>query len=60
MAKALDARYEAGQRGQRWFKIKPVHTLDLVVLAAEWETAGVAAGSATSTLVPGMPRAVSS
>jgi ATP-dependent DNA ligase len=36
MAKALDARYEAGQRGQRWFKIKPVHTLDLVVLAAEW------------------------
>jgi len=38
MAKALDARYEAGQRGQRWFKIKPVHTLDLVVLAAEWGT----------------------
>jgi DNA ligase-1 len=36
MAKALDARYEAGQRGQRWFKIKSVHTLDLVVLAAEW------------------------
>ncbi|HSR90512.1 MAG TPA: ATP-dependent DNA ligase [Gemmatimonadales bacterium] len=36
MVKALDARYEAGQRGQRWFKIKPVHTLDLVVLAAEW------------------------
>jgi DNA ligase-1 len=36
MVKALDARYEAGQRGQRWFKIKPVLTLDLVVLAAEW------------------------
>jgi DNA ligase-1 len=36
MAKALDAQYEAGQRGQRWFKIKSVHTLDLVVLAAEW------------------------
>src|SRR5262245_22278187 len=36
MAKALDAQYQAGQRGQRWFKIKSVHTLDLVVLAAEW------------------------
>jgi DNA ligase-1 len=38
MAKALDAQYEAGHRGQRWFKIKSVHTLDLVVLAAEWGT----------------------
>jgi DNA ligase-1 len=36
MAKALDAPYEAGQRGQRWLKVKPVRTLDLVVLAAEW------------------------
>jgi DNA ligase-1 len=36
MAKALDAPYEAGQRGRRWLKIKPVRTLDLVVLAAEW------------------------
>jgi DNA ligase-1 len=26
----------AGQRGYQWLKIKPVHTLDLVVLAAEW------------------------
>jgi DNA ligase-1 len=36
MAKALDAPYEAGSRGQRWLKVKPVRTLDLVVLAAEW------------------------
>jgi DNA ligase-1 len=36
MAKSLDARYEAGNRGASWLKIKRVHTLDLVVLAAEW------------------------
>src|SRR5690606_15638239 len=36
MVKALDAPYEAGQRGRRWLKVKPVRTLDLVVLAAEW------------------------
>ena len=36
MAKALDAPYEAGNRGQRWLKVKPAQTLDLVVLAAEW------------------------
>jgi DNA ligase-1 len=36
MAKALDAPYEAGQRGGSWLKVKPAHTLDLVVLAAEW------------------------
>ncbi|HWK74259.1 MAG TPA: ATP-dependent DNA ligase [Povalibacter sp.] len=36
MAKALDAPYEAGSRGASWLKIKHVHTLDLVVLAAEW------------------------
>lgn len=36
MAKALDATYEAGNRGSSWLKIKPFHTLDLVVLAAEW------------------------
>jgi DNA ligase 1 len=28
--------YEAGRRGSAWRKLKPVHTLDLVVLAAEW------------------------
>lgn len=36
MAKALDARYEAGGRGGAWLKVKRAHTLDLVVLAAEW------------------------
>jgi DNA ligase 1 len=36
MAKALDSPYEAGRRGRRWLKVKPVQTLDLVVLAAEW------------------------
>ena len=36
MLKALDAPYEAGRRGGSWLKLKPTHTLDLVVLAAEW------------------------
>jgi len=34
--KALDAGYAAGRRGASWVKVKPVHTLDLVVLAVEW------------------------
>jgi DNA ligase-1 len=36
MAKALEAPYDAGSRGAAWLKIKKVHRLDLVVLAAEW------------------------
>jgi DNA ligase 1 len=36
MAKSLTAPYEAGRRGSGWLKVKRVHTLDLVVLAAEW------------------------
>jgi DNA ligase-1 len=36
MAKSLDAPYQAGSRDARWLKIKRAHTLDLVVLAAEW------------------------
>lgn len=36
MAKALGACYDAGARGAAWLKVKPAHTLDLVVLAAEW------------------------
>lgn len=36
MVKALGAPYAAGRRGSAWQKVKPVHTLDLVVLAAEW------------------------
>jgi DNA ligase-1 len=36
MAKAVNAPYEAGRRGFSWLKVKPAHTLDLVILAAEW------------------------
>jgi len=36
MAKSLSAPYEAGRRAASWLKIKRLHTLDLVVLAAEW------------------------
>ena len=36
VVKALDAPYAAGRRGKSWQKVKPVHTLDLIVLAAEW------------------------
>ena len=36
MAKAAAAPYAAGARGQSWLKIKRPHTLDLVILAAEW------------------------
>ena len=36
MTKALDSRYEAGRRGSGWIKVKPAHTLDLVVVAVEW------------------------
>lgn len=35
MAKSLEAGYEAGNRGASWLKLKPAHTLDLVVLAVE-------------------------
>jgi len=34
--KSLHGRYAAGRRGSEWIKVKPRHTLDLVVLAAEW------------------------
>ncbi|MCI2421623.1 ATP-dependent DNA ligase [Saccharopolyspora sp. K220] len=36
MVKALDSGYAAGRRGRSWRKVKPEHTLDLIVLAAEW------------------------
>jgi DNA ligase 1 len=36
MVKSLVAPYEAGRRGAGWLKVKRAHTLDLVVLAAEW------------------------
>ena len=34
--KSLEAPYRAGRRGGEWIKVKPRHTLDLVILAAEW------------------------
>ncbi len=36
VVKAIDSTYAAGRRGASWIKVKPVHTFDLVVLAAEW------------------------
>jgi len=36
IVKAMDSTYDAGRRGGAWRKVKPVRTLDLVVLAAEW------------------------
>ncbi|GAA4719817.1 ATP-dependent DNA ligase [Nocardioides conyzicola] len=36
VVKSLTAPYDAGRRGASWVKVKPVHTLDLVVLAVEW------------------------
>ncbi|MGH3647865.1 MAG: ATP-dependent DNA ligase, partial [Micromonosporaceae bacterium] len=36
VVKSLDAAYQAGRRGGGWLKVKPRHTLDLVVLAVEW------------------------
>ncbi|WP_426246390.1 ATP-dependent DNA ligase [Nocardioides sp. LHG3406-4] len=36
VVKDLRAPYDAGRRGSSWVKVKPVHTLDLVVLAVEW------------------------
>ena len=35
-SRRLDAPYDAGRRGSAWVKVKPRHTLDLVVLAVEW------------------------
>ncbi len=36
VVKSLETGYEAGRRGASWVKVKPRHTLDLVVLAVEW------------------------
>ncbi|WP_422773568.1 ATP-dependent DNA ligase [Plantactinospora sp. WMMC1484] len=36
VVKAPEAPYDAGRRGAAWVKVKPRHTLDLVVLAVEW------------------------
>jgi DNA ligase-1 len=36
MVKAVSSLYEAGRRGKAWRKVKPVRTLDLVVIGVEW------------------------
>ncbi|GLY96800.1 ATP-dependent DNA ligase [Actinoplanes sp. NBRC 103695] len=36
VVKAQEAPYDVGRRGSAWVKVKPRHTLDLVVLAVEW------------------------
>jgi DNA ligase-1 len=36
IAKRLDSVYSPGKRGKHWFKLKPVETLDLVIVAADW------------------------
>jgi DNA ligase-1 len=36
VVKAAEAVYDVGRRGSAWVKVKPRHTLDLVVLAVEW------------------------
>lgn len=36
MVKSTSSTYDAGRRGGQWRKVKPVHTLDLVVIAVEW------------------------
>jgi DNA ligase-1 len=36
VVKSLDSPYRTGRRGSEWIKVKPRHTLDLVILAAEW------------------------
>jgi DNA ligase-1 len=36
VVKSVDGAWEAGRRGSGWVKVKPRHTLDLVVLAVEW------------------------
>jgi DNA ligase-1 len=36
MVKLLNSPYQAGKRGRFWFKIKSAHTIDCVILAAEW------------------------
>jgi ATP-dependent DNA ligase I len=36
VVKSTSSLYAAGRRGSEWIKVKPRHTVDLVILAAEW------------------------
>ena len=52
--------YDAGRRGKAWRKIKPVHTLDLVVVAAEWGTVAAPVGCRICISLPATRRPVTS
>ena len=60
VVKPLAAPYDAGRRGSAWVKVKPVHTLDLVVFAVDRAAAGAGAGCPTSTWAPVTQRAAAS
>lgn len=53
LAKDPAAGYAAGRRGAGWVKVKPRHTLDLVVLAAEWGSGGAVAAQQPPSRRPG-------
>ena len=53
MVKSLDSLYHAGRRGGAWRKVKPVITVDLVVLAADWGADDAKAGCQNCTLARG-------
>lgn len=36
MVKLLESEYRPGKRGKLWYKVKGKHTIDCVILAAEW------------------------
>jgi DNA ligase-1 len=36
IAKRLESNYAPGSRGKKWLKIKQIHTIDVVILAADW------------------------
>lgn len=52
VVKKLHAPYAAGRRDSGWIKLKPRHTFDLAVIAAEWGTGGARAGSQICTWPP--------
>ena len=56
VAKDPGSTYTVGVRGAHWFKIKPAHTLDVVVLGAEWGSGRREGYSATSTWASGTMR----
>ena len=56
VVKAAGSPYAAGRRGSGWVKVKPTHTLDLVVLAVEWGSGRRKGCCPTSTSGPATPR----